>query len=100
MWRGGSSMAAMLTALDLGNKDREFWLYDTYEGLTPPTEKDRKAFSGVHAEAAMAEVPKTAGLNIWCIADLDDVKSNVATTGYPTDLCALRERPGPGDPPR
>ena len=60
VWRGGSSMAAMLTALDLGSTDREFWLYDTYEGMTPPTEKDRKAFSGVHAEAAMAEVPKTA----------------------------------------
>jgi O-methyltransferase len=86
VWRGGSSMAAMLTTLDLGRKDREFWLYDTYEGMTPPTEKDRKAFSGVPAETAMAEVPKTPGFNIWCIADLDDVKSNVATTGYPTDL--------------
>src|ERR1041384_242336 len=40
VWRGGSMMAAMLTLLKLGDTSRHFYLFDTYEGMTPPTEKD------------------------------------------------------------
>src|SRR5476651_2540567 len=40
VWRGGSMMAAMLTLKQLGDTSRHFYLYDTYEGMTPPTEND------------------------------------------------------------
>ena len=39
VWRGGSMMVAMLTLLDLGDTSREFYLYDTYEGMTPPRKR-------------------------------------------------------------
>jgi hypothetical protein len=85
VWRGGSSMASMFAMLEMGRTDRDFWLYDTYEGMTPPTENDRKAFTGVHAQVEMDNVSKTPGFNIWCIADIDDVKANVTSTGYPVE---------------
>ena len=40
VWRGGSMMAAALTLLDLGVKDRELYLYDTFTGMPPPEEAD------------------------------------------------------------
>src|SRR5262245_50341616 len=40
VWRGGSMMAAMLTLLAKGDTSRNFYLYDTFEGMTEPSEKD------------------------------------------------------------
>ena len=41
VWKGGASMAAMLALRAIGCEDREFYLYDTYEGMSAPTEHDR-----------------------------------------------------------
>ena len=35
VWRGGSMMAAAHQSILEGNL-RKIWLYDTYEGMTPP----------------------------------------------------------------
>ena len=40
VWRGGSSMAAALTFLALGDTDRTLWLFDTFEGMTAPVAAD------------------------------------------------------------
>ena len=40
VWRGGSSMAAALTLAQEGEADRHLYLYDTFEGMTPPTNAD------------------------------------------------------------
>ncbi len=40
VWRGGSTMAALYTLLKLGDTERTFYLYDTYNGMTPPGIKD------------------------------------------------------------
>ena len=40
VWRGGSMMAAMLALMKLGDTSRHFYLFDTYEGMTTPTDKD------------------------------------------------------------
>jgi O-methyltransferase len=43
VWRGGSVLAMILTLLDLGVNDRDIYLYDTFEGMTRPTEHDTSA---------------------------------------------------------
>ena len=48
VWRGGSTMAAIDTLLKAGDKSREIYLYDTYEGMSEPTEAD-KVFTGTTA---------------------------------------------------
>ena len=40
VWRGGSVLAMVLTLQEQGVDDRDIFLYDTFEGMTEPTEKD------------------------------------------------------------
>jgi hypothetical protein len=40
VWRGGSVLAMVLTLQDMGVDDRDIYLYDTFEGMTEPTEHD------------------------------------------------------------
>ena len=84
VWRGGSMMAAMLSLLRLGDTSRHFYLFDTYEGLTPPTEKDIAA-DGTTAADYLAMAEKEQSSISLCIASLEEVQRNVFSTGYPKD---------------
>jgi hypothetical protein len=84
VWRGGSMMAAMLALLQRGDTSRHFYLYDTYEGMTPPTDKDI-THDGNRATDLLAATEKKEGPNYWCIASLEDVQKNIFSTGYPKD---------------
>ncbi len=42
VWRGGGVMAMAMTFHQLGVGDRPFYLYDTFAGMTEPTEQDKK----------------------------------------------------------
>jgi hypothetical protein len=72
-------MAAMLALRQLGDTSRDFYLFDTFEGMTPPTEKDV-----MHDGTKAAEVLNHSKA-YWCIAGLEDVKRNVYSTGYPKE---------------
>ena len=85
VWRGGSMMAAMLTLLQSGDTSREFYLYDTYEGMTPPTDKDLTFNNDRAADLLAATEKDKEGHSFWCVADLEDVQKNVFSTGYPRD---------------
>jgi len=85
VWRSGSSMAMALSLLSLNVRDRNFFLYDTFMGMTEPSEDDIDLYS-VKARDILDETPKEEGNNFWCIASLDDVKANMASTSYPDDL--------------
>jgi O-methyltransferase len=80
VWRGGSSMAAALTLIQQGKLDRELYLYDTFEGMTPPASVDRTP-DGVLAETHLSR--NVSGTDYRCIAGIDEVRRNMALTGYP-----------------
>ena len=82
VWRGGSMQTAALTLIAAGDTSRELHLFDTFEGMPEPGEKDVR-FDGRTAEQLMSEADKTA--NIWAIAGLEDVKQGMAEVGYPSD---------------
>jgi O-methyltransferase len=84
VWRGGSSMAAALTFLSQGDTHRTIWLFDTFEGMTPPRELDRSAADGAPASAKY-EVTRTDAGSSWCLAEIDDVEANLRGTGYPIE---------------
>lgn len=86
VWRGGSVMAMAGELQRLGFRDRRIWLYDTFEGMTQPTEKDVEAATGVSAEEMLRSTPVGDGNNVWCVADRSDVESNVISTGYPREM--------------
>lgn len=85
VWRGGSVMAMARQLGILGVQDRRVWLYDTFEGMTPPTDKDVEAASGVTASELLAATEVGDGNNVWCVASQDDVEQNLRLTGYPMD---------------
>jgi O-methyltransferase len=82
VWRGGSMQAVARTLLACGVDDRDLHLYDTFEGMPPPGEEDRRA-DGRSAAEILDSAPRTA--NVWAIAGLDDVRAGMAETGYPAD---------------
>jgi hypothetical protein len=87
VWRGGSAMVAAMTLLQLKATDRTLWLYDTYEGMTLPSDKDvdadgRSALMRWNTEWAATSKGNGAGSD-WCYASIDEVRANVVSTGYP-----------------
>jgi hypothetical protein len=77
VWKGGSSMAAALTF----TTPRPLFLYDTFEGMSAPTDLDWRASSGKPAAQMLGSADRSAA--IWCRSPLDEVKRNMASTGYP-----------------
>jgi O-methyltransferase len=86
VWRGGSIMIAIATLNLLKSRDREIFLFDTFEGLPKPDPVldvdiwDNKGHDGWILEARSAESSN------WAYASLDDVRSNVLGLGYPEKL--------------
>ena len=56
VWRGGSVMTAALTLLNLGVRDRDIWLFDTFKGMSRPTVEDVSLKDGRHAADKWQEV--------------------------------------------
>jgi O-methyltransferase len=74
VWKGGSMMAAAKTLLGCRAGDRELFLFDTFEGMTDPTEVDAD-LGGVQASHWMEESDK-------CCAGLDEVQRAMGLTAY------------------
>jgi len=81
VWRGGSMMAVAYTLLLLGDRTRHLHLFDTFEGMTDPSEKDI-SLHGETAAKILESSHKDDQMSVWCYAPLDDVKSAVGSTGY------------------
>ena len=81
VWRGGSMVVVAKTLLALGDI-RDLHLCDTFEGMSAPTEHDR-SFDARMAADLMSDTSRAEGRNVWCIAGEEDVRRNVAATGYP-----------------
>lgn len=75
VWRGGSSM---LIAKMLANRkvaDRKIYLYDTFQGMSTPTEHDL-SYKGHEASDIYKEEA------FFCLADINDVKNNMQKTQF------------------
>jgi hypothetical protein len=81
VWRGGSSMVSALTLLNNKDINRTLYLYDTFEGMNPPTDDD-VSVSGETAKDTWQGKFK-------CFADFDDVNTNILSTEYPKENIIL-----------
>ena len=79
VWKGGSAMAMMLTLMKLGDESRDFYLYDTYTGMSTPSDAD-VSFQGDKAHETFSEEGSD-----WCLSPLEEVKQNAFSTGYNKD---------------
>ena len=77
-------MAAALTLMRL-KETRRLYLYDTFEGMTPPTEVDVD-FNGRPASDLLALDERRADRrNLWGYAPLEMVRAAMQSTGYDMD---------------
>ena len=81
VWRGGSMMAVALTLLNENKSAKDLYLFDTYEGMSKPTDLD-VSFEGKKADDQFEINKKNEDSSDWCFASLDEVKQNVMKTGY------------------
>ncbi|MDO8788272.1 MAG: TylF/MycF/NovP-related O-methyltransferase [Sulfuritalea sp.] len=78
VWKGGSTMAALLALARIKDISREVWLYDTYEGMAAPTRQDGDTHTQLFTTYLRAD-----GGSDWCRAELGEVVTNVESCGYP-----------------
>jgi len=87
VWRGGSVLAMILTLQQLGAQDRDIYLFDTFEGMTEPTEYDTSPF---HAPALAdwnaarrTDSKPWGGLFSGELFNREMVEEVLGSTGYP-----------------
>jgi hypothetical protein len=81
VWRGGATMASIRTLQALGRADRDYYLYDTFEGMSCPGEHDRR-HDGEPAVLKFRRRRLSEDSSDWCRAELEAVKRAVLSTGY------------------
>lgn len=83
VWKGGSMMLILKTLTHLNIHGREIFLFDTFEGMTPPGEEDVD-LNGVSASQQLEEQKSDKQKSlIWAQAFQEEVEKNIADCGYP-----------------
>jgi hypothetical protein len=73
VWRGSHAVLAASIFKLYGSK-KKVYLFDTFEGMTEPTELDRYAATGRGALQEFRDHQKESH-NDWCYASIDDVRN-------------------------
>jgi len=81
VWKGGSMLAIAETLVQNRDLSRDLFLYDTFDGMSEPTEDDVDT-SGKKAGQLLANEEKATSV-IWAYSGLDEVKANMKQTAYP-----------------
>ena len=76
-------MAAALQLLAQGSCDRRLFLYDTFDGMTPPCDEDRD-FCGQPAQKLLDTSDRPTS-HVWAVSPIEEVKQAVFSTGYEPD---------------
>jgi len=81
VWLGGSMMAAAYTLRRFGKDNIDLYLFDTYEGMTRPTNLDIN-YAGEPASIEFERTKRTVDSSSWAYAPIEQVRHNLASTGY------------------
>lgn len=86
VWKGGSCMLMAKTLVNEGEKERKIWMYDTFDGMTEPTDDDCEIETNVSGSDLLKNTPKnTDKFNMWAYAPLEMVKKNMKKTMLPEE---------------
>ena len=86
VWKGGSCMLMAQTLVNEEEKERKIWMYDTFDGMTEPTDDDCEIETNVSGSDLLKNTPKnTDKFNMWAYAPLKMVKKNMKKTMFPEE---------------
>lgn len=80
VWKGGSCMLIALTLQHMG-ASRNLYLYDTFAGMTEPSEDDVSIRKRKNAVSLWGKQQR-GDVNEWCLSPLEEVRTNMKSTGY------------------
>lgn len=83
VWKGGSSMLMAYTLLKMNEMKRKIYLYDTYEGMSKPSDFDISTNCDTSAVKKWTDHQREK--TKWLYASLEEVRNNLFSTGYPKE---------------
>jgi len=83
VWRGGNALIAA-SVFKLHGASRRIFMFDTFQGMTKPTEVDRSA-AGDASAMEKFRASQQQSHNEWCYASLEDVRNNFGEAGLLDD---------------
>ncbi|WLT39519.1 TylF/MycF family methyltransferase [Synechocystis sp. B12] len=84
VWKGGSMMSVAYTLVERQVTKRQLYLFDTFDGMSEPTDKDYDIFGSL-AKKLLQKNKKQEKSSIWCYSPLEEVQQNLSQTKYPTE---------------
>lgn len=87
VWRGGNSIVAA-SILRLSGPERKVFLYDTFSGMTKPSDSDVLLETGEPAIEKFALTDIGEG-STWCMASMAEVSANLAAFGIDSHAVRL-----------
>lgn len=82
VWKGGSMLAIAETLVSMNTTDRKLLLYDTFEGMSDPSEEDIN-HDNQNAKALLSKSKSREKDAIWAYSTLDTVKTTMSISHYP-----------------
>ena len=79
VWRGGNGILAKKVFEHLYS-NKNVWMYDTFEGMTEPTNFDVEAINQLSAQDKFLK-SQTETHNEWCYSSLEEVQKNCLDAG-------------------
>jgi O-methyltransferase len=85
VWKGGSMLAVADTLVALGDTSRDLYLYDTFEGMPPPSAHDVN-FQGEDAAYLLDKNKEKKDSDVvWAYSTLAVVKNTMQLSSYPAE---------------
>ena len=85
VWRGGMSLISAMALTQTGSQ-KEIYLFDTFMGMTQPTEFDYELLGGNTALKMLRNEKKMDGkINTWAYASLRDVQDGFKENSFPVE---------------
>ncbi|MDD5120697.1 MAG: macrocin O-methyltransferase [Candidatus Omnitrophica bacterium] len=81
VWKGGSMLAVALMLVKLKNQTRGLYLFDTFDGMTTPSEDDVYS-NGRPAALLLKQGHKKNPGSAWCCVGLEEVKKVMSLSAY------------------
>ncbi len=82
VWRGGSMLAVARTLDDLGRRDRDLHLFDTFSGMPDPGPEDVRRHDSTPAREILSNPDET---HTRAVAGIGDVRATMGLCGYPPE---------------
>lgn len=92
VWRGGSMMLVAETLRSLNDTTRTLYLFDTFDGHPKPDPKNDIDLYGNSIPDEAKNRTSDEGSD-WCCVSIDEVRANMASTGYPMKNVMLVKGP-------